>query len=238
MKAAATSDLPLANDPTPVRRIDPAALLAQAQARAGLPVDGMQPPVPMAANQPAPGYPADFAAQAAATRSLAGYAAPAPAAPPQAAPAPLPTPRRAGAGRNESPVTVATTPAGATITFDRDPLLSCTSPCSISLPPGRHAFSVAMAGYRQELRVITVGKTDQSHSINLIAVRGSLLVVAATQGLEVYINGRPSQMRTPAQISLAPGTYQVGVISEGMAFQQQVEVRDGSLTKVDLSRRP
>ncbi len=62
-----------------------------------------------------------------------------PAAPPAAPPA-----KTAPAGATE----IFSSPPGANVVIDNDASLTCTTPCNLSLPPGRHTLVATLDGYR------------------------------------------------------------------------------------------
>jgi serine/threonine protein kinase len=53
-------------------------------------------------------------------------------------------------------VMLRTSPPGASMVLDDSQQLACTSPCSLSVAPGRHTAAATLAGYRQGLRIFRV----------------------------------------------------------------------------------
>jgi serine/threonine-protein kinase len=118
------------------------------------------------------------------------------------------------------------TPTGSTAVFDRNPELSCTAPCSITLPAGRHTFSVKSNGYREAQRIIDIPR-DTGLIVNLEKTAGMLSVTSNPPGLPVSIDGRQEGQKTPASFTLPPGQHRVEVTkgSDKQAFT--VDIHDG-----------
>jgi serine/threonine-protein kinase len=142
---------------------------------------------------------------------------------------PLPSqplrPRTAG---RTAPVSIVTSPAGAAVVLDGQPESLCKSPCSIEAAPGRHALSISLPGYETEQREVVVGNNPQELPlVTLRAPGGTLMLTSAPSGASIVINGRRWNQATPAQITLAPGTYNVTVEKDGRQATRSVDVRNG-----------
>jgi serine/threonine protein kinase len=141
---------------------------------------------------------------------------------------------RTPASPRTAPVTVVTNPPGATVTMDGAD--SCSSPCSIEAAPGKHTFSIRLAGHQTEVREVTVTQNPQDLGlITLRAASGTLMVSSVPSGAAVSINGKRSNHVTPAQIPLAPGSYSITVEKDGRQAAKPVEVRNGAINYVRIT---
>jgi serine/threonine-protein kinase len=157
---------------------------------------------------------------------------PPPSSPPQAAkvePEPPPRPqRRSRPPAEPQPLQMTSSPAGAAATIDGDPALSCHTPCSLELAPGRHTVSLVLPGYQQERREIVI--TDSPQELGYITLRklgGTLMLSSTPPGASITIDGHARTETTPARLDLAPGTYNVTVEKNGMRKTVRVEIRNG-----------
>ena len=164
---------------------------------------------------------------------------PMPAAPQETAAAPeTPTPRDIPSSRPTRPpanapqlVSIISSPSGAIVTMDGRSDATCQTPCSIEATPGRHGFAIRLAGYPEERREVVVGSGPiEIPAILFRAPAGTLMLTSVPSGATVLINGRPTGQNTPAQLSLAPGSYQIGIEKDGRQATQTVEIRNGIST--------
>jgi serine/threonine-protein kinase len=155
----------------------------------------------------------------------AAAAKPAPAATHPAHPAPASASSRTPPG--PQPVTVISSPAGATATLDGRSETACKTPCELDAPPGQHSIYFSMPGYQIERRETTVGNSPlELEAVILHAYAGTLMLSTAPPGATIRINGKDIGRRTPAQLSLAPGTYKVTVEKDGAAKTTDVDIRN------------
>ncbi len=150
-------------------------------------------------------------------------------------PATLPSHGAAGS----QPVSVITSPSGATATLDGRLDQSCVTPCTIDASPGRHTISFTLPGRQIEHRDVTVGSGPlELPAVILRAFNGVLLLSSTPPGASILVNGKPVTETTPAQLSLAPGTYKISVQKNGIQSVSTVEIRNGDtqLLKVTLGQ--
>ncbi|PWU01003.1 MAG: hypothetical protein C5B51_23825 [Terriglobia bacterium] len=128
------------------------------------------------------------------------------------------------------PVTLSSSPSGATATIDGNPELACTTPCSLDATPGRHHVAITMPGYQIEHREVDIGSSAiEVPTIVLRAPGGTLMLTSVPRGASIAVNGQKRAEVTPAEITLAPGTYKITVEKDGKQSTQQVEVQNGKL---------
>jgi serine/threonine protein kinase len=147
------------------------------------------------------------------------------------------TPRRVGSrtAPASQPVTVVSSPAGATATLDGQADVSCTTPCSLDSPPGRHTIAVTLSGYEIEHREVDIGSSPYELPPVVLRPPGSTLYLrSAPSGASISINGRKLSEVTPARIPLPPGTYNVTVEKNGKQSTQSVEVQNGKLNLLTI----
>jgi serine/threonine protein kinase len=138
---------------------------------------------------------------------------------------PAPQPRTAAAPQ---PVMVITSPGGATATLDGRADQACKTPCSLDAAAGRHTIAFTLPGYQIEHRDVTVGSESMElPAVILHAFNGVLMLSSTPPGASILVNGRPVPETTPAQLSLAPGTYKISVQKNGMQAVSTVEIHNG-----------
>jgi serine/threonine protein kinase len=133
------------------------------------------------------------------------------------------------------PVSVMSSPAGATATLDGQVDASCTTPCSLEAAPGRHTVAVTMSGYEIEHREVDIGSSPYELPPVVLRAPGSTLYLRSEpSGASISINGRKRSEVTPARIPLPPGTYNVTVEKNGKQSTQSVEVQNGKLNLLTI----
>jgi serine/threonine protein kinase len=133
-------------------------------------------------------------------------------------------PAQATAG--ERTVQLLTEPPGAHIVIDGNSSLACTTPCMLSLPGGRHTMSTQLDGYRPYPKVINVPQ-DGDQFLKLSKTTGTLSVTSNPPGATIQLNGEVQKQTTPANFTVAPGTYRVRVTRDGVPLDFDVELKDG-----------
>jgi len=137
------------------------------------------------------------------------------------------------------PVMVITSPGGATATLDGHPDQACKTPCSLDAAPGHHTIAFTLPGYQIEHRDVTVGSEPMEQpAVILHAFNGVLMLSSTPTGASILVNGRPVPETTPAQLSLAPGTYKISVQKNGSQSVKTVEIHNGDtqVLKVTLGQ--
>ena len=127
-------------------------------------------------------------------------------------------------------VWVNTNPAGAKVVLDGNLDQSCLTPCMQHSPPGVHHLTISQAGYLNEYREIHVG--DEAQDLPPITLRqpgGTLMITSEPSGASIRINGQLVTEKTPAALTLKPGSYSLTVEKDGATHTQQISVPDGTM---------
>jgi serine/threonine protein kinase len=147
------------------------------------------------------------------------------------------TARPMPAEETTQPVTIITSPAGATATMDGRSDAECRTPCTLDAAPGRHSLAVVLPGHQVEHREFDVGSSPlELPAVVLRAPGGTLLISSVPSGAAILVNGQSTGKTTPAQLTLSPGSYRITVEHDGKQVSQVVQVRSGiSYLKIPLN---
>jgi tRNA A-37 threonylcarbamoyl transferase component Bud32 len=124
-------------------------------------------------------------------------------------------------------VWVTTIPPGARAVLDDNLALACQTPCMLRGAAGLHHLTISEAGYENEYRELHIA--DTALDVPLITLRrpsGTLMLTTNPPGASVRIDGRLTRDVTPAQITLAPGSYLVTVEKDGRSRTQRVDMQE------------
>jgi serine/threonine-protein kinase len=164
---------------------------------------------------------------------------PSPMPPPAATPAEKPPAKPAPAIAVTQPVSIISSPAGATATLDGNPQTACKAPCSLEAARGRHTIAITMPGYQIEHRDVDVESSPvETLPVILRSLGGTLLLASVPAGAAVSVNGRPIPQLTPAEIPLSPGTYTIAIEKGGKQASATVEIRNGAITHQRIVLEP
>lgn len=152
---------------------------------------------------------------------------------PQTPPPPPPPPP------SSATLNVNSNPQGAQVIVNGQ--LVGQTPLTVSVRPGRSEVEVRLRGY---VSYLTTVQPRPGESVNIFATlqpevrNGTLLVNSNVGGAEVWINGARSG-RTPLQLSLREGTYEVVVRAGGYnEFRTSVRVVADQTVRVDARLTP
>jgi serine/threonine protein kinase len=149
---------------------------------------------------------------------------------------PAPPPRTAA---TPQAVMLITSPSGATATLDGHADQACKTPCSLDATAGRHTVSFTLPGYQIDHQDVNVGSGPvEVPAVILHAFNGVLMLSSTPPGASILVNGRPVPETTPAQLSLAPGSYTISVQKNGLHSVKTIEIHNGDtqLLKVTLGQ--
>ncbi len=134
----------------------------------------------------------------------------------------------------EVEVRIRTTPPGATVVLDNDPVRNCKTPCTLPVKAGRHTAAARLAGHRSALRIFQA-PADTDVFMYLAATSGQVQILTSPAGANVQINGDPRRETTPLTLDLPTGKYTVTVTLEGYkSDQQSIEVKDNAFTRLEF----
>jgi serine/threonine-protein kinase len=158
----------------------------------------------------------------------------APATKPATAPAAVR--QEESAGPAEQVVLIRSTPPGARVIVDERPDWGCTTPCSMTLPHGRHSLNAVLQGHQAAMRVFEVPKQSELYLSLARRGGGTLIVKTTPPGATIQINGQARSERTPAMIPLDPGRYKVTVSLAGYKDDDQdIQVREGAMLEANFT---
>jgi serine/threonine-protein kinase len=166
---------------------------------------------------------------------------PSPMPPPATTPVEEPPPAKSApaVAAATQPVSIISSPAGATATLDGNPQKACKAPCSLDAARGRHTISITMPGYQIEHRDVDVESSPvETLPVILRPLGGTLLLASVPAGAAISVNGRPIPQITPAQIPLSPGTYTIAIEKNGKQASATVEIRNGAITHQRIVLEP
>lgn len=121
---------------------------------------------------------------------------------------------------------VDSTPQGAQVQVDGRSDVSYVTPFALTnLQPGQHSITVSKPGYSVDTRAINVTSGNRATVVvHLSQLMATLVVNSNPAGANVYIDGRDTGTKTPAQVSVDKGQHVVlvrkmGYIDETMSSQ-------------------
>jgi hypothetical protein len=133
------------------------------------------------------------------------------------------------------PVTLVTSPAGATAALDGRGDVACTTPCSLEATPGRHSIVFTLTGYQVEHRQVDMGTGPvELPPVVLRSSSGTLLVSSVPAGATILVNGKRVSGTTPAQLALAPGSYEITIEKDGRESTNKVEIGIGEVKSLKI----
>ncbi len=135
----------------------------------------------------------------------------------KAAPAPVVIPGQ---------LAVDSTPQGAQVQIDGQSAANWITPFAwTNLSPGQHTITVSKAGYSTDTRTVTITSANRTSTIvHLSQLMATLVVKSDPAGADVYVDGRDTGAKTPAQVSVDKGQHVVlvrmmGYIDETASMQ-------------------
>lgn len=106
---------------------------------------------------------------------------------------------------------------------------------SVQLNPGYHVIEVTKQGYESDLQRIYIPPSQsKTIQINLLALKGSVLVEVENTYASVFVNGE-LMGTSPCAIPLAEGNYQITLIAPGYRTElRDVRIQSGRQTEIRL----
>ena len=112
---------------------------------------------------------------------------------------------------------VDSTPQGAQVEIDGASDPSWVTPFALTnVQPGQHTITISKAGYASDTRAIHITSGNRAtEQIHLALLMATLVVKSDPPGASVYVDGRDSNAKTPAQVSVEKGQHLVLVRLSG-----------------------
>ena len=121
---------------------------------------------------------------------------------------------------------IESTPAGAQVQLDGQTDASWVTPVALAnLQPGQHSISISKPGYSTDSRTVNVTAGNRATTVvHLAKLMATLVVKSDPPGANIYVDGRDTSTKTPAQVSVDKGQHVVlvrmpGYIDETMNAQ-------------------
>lgn len=130
-----------------------------------------------------------------------------------------------------SDIELLTEPPGAKMVVDNRPDNACTSPCTLSLPNGRHTMEVYLNGYAVAKRIFTV-PDDTSLFVTLAKSMGVLVVTSTPQGATIFVDGK-DYGHTPSTLHLATGSHTLQLVNGPLRHEETVVIQNDAFAARD-----
>ncbi len=118
-------------------------------------------------------------------------------------------------------------PPGAKVVVDNKPDTACTSPCTLSLPNGRHTLEARLNGYDVARRIFTV-PDDNSLFLTLTKNMGTLVVTSSPPGVTIFVDGK-DYGHTPSTLHLPTGTHTLLLVNGALRQEETVDIQNDTL---------
>jgi predicted Ser/Thr protein kinase len=121
-----------------------------------------------------------------------------------------------------SDVEVVSDPPGAMIRIDESSNQTCSAPCSLNLPAGRHTLTAVLNGYGIARKIFQV-PSDSNIFVSLEKSMGVLLVTSTPAGARVAIDGR-TYGQTPVTLHLPIGAHHLTIVDGSRRHDETIEI--------------
>jgi len=116
--------------------------------------------------------------------------------------------------------------------IDNNKSTSCVTPCTMSLPNGRHTAAAELDGYNVGRRVFNI-PDDTSVVAALSRSTGTLVVTSTPPGSQILVDNKPYGV-TPATLHLPAGRHKLVLIDGPMQHEETIEIEGGELQSRSL----
>jgi tRNA A-37 threonylcarbamoyl transferase component Bud32 len=137
----------------------------------------------------------------------------------------IPVPPSNAEGQAPGEVELLSDPPGAQMMVDGNSALTCTTPCTLTLPSGRHTLTAEINGYEMARRIFRV-PTDRSLYLALVKNTGALVVTSVPSGATVFVDGQDAG-HTPVTLHLSLGTHRLVWMYGESQHQETVQIESG-----------
>ncbi len=110
---------------------------------------------------------------------------------------------------------------------------ACETPCNLRLAEDEHTLRLTLANYQDAQQTVQLNIDNQELLVSLSQLRGSVTIESATPA-DILVNGMPAGSPSPAELSLAPGLYRIGVDSAGKIEERMLNVKPGARLKLEF----
>jgi len=125
-------------------------------------------------------------------------------------------------------------PAAASVTIEGS-REQCLTPCTLTLPPGRHLARIALNGHREAIKFVEVPR-DTYITAPLVRQTGTLAVKSNPPGSLIRVNGQEQASKTPTILTLPVGHYKVEISKEGYGKdEQEIDIKDSVITNLEIN---
>jgi hypothetical protein len=156
-------------------------------------------------------------------------------APKETVPQVAAAPRRPPALPSEATFHLTTAPAGAEAVFDSSQ--KCTTPCTVTLPNGRHTFVAHKVGFREAHRIFEIPQ-DSGLIVDLIRATGMLSLTSQPSGCSIVVDGQEQAQKTPASLMLGVGQHRIQVLQGTRREEFMIDIRDGAIVNRAVELTP
>lgn len=154
---------------------------------------------------------------------------------------------------------ISSDPDGAWVEIDGKKIDACETgtPCTVEgIPSGPHSVKVSKGGYVDGYKNvnITTDVVDKIHfdlalegggtvdtlptvKVDTVAEEGLLTVKTNPSGLVAYINGKQVAEPTPCTLQVVEGFRYVKIYYKGVAFEEHVDVKPNTVTKIFIDAK-
>jgi serine/threonine protein kinase len=129
-------------------------------------------------------------------------------------------------GPGISDVDLVSEPPGAKLVVDSRADATCTAPCTMSLPAGRHTLTAELNGYTVARRIFNIPETNRL-IISLTGNDGTLLVTSSPSGSTIFVDGK-SFGSTPATLHLPAGLHTLLLLNGSHQHEETVNIQPES----------
>ncbi len=131
---------------------------------------------------------------------------------------------------------VTTEPAGARVALDDRPDPLCQTPCDIRTDAGSYTVRLALTGYKEEERKISVqARMPNELAVPMSAVRGSV-IIEAPPGSVLKIDGTLTTASAPAEFALLPGLHSISADIGPVRRERALMVQPGARLRLQLKQ--
>lgn len=139
---------------------------------------------------------------------------------PEVTPVPEPKPAPSKAA-NLVKVEFQSRPEGAMVNLSQPGIAPCKTSCTVELRPGLQTATLTLPGFRPVIRTWEVSKSQALVAVDLEPLMGTAFISTAPDSALIEVDGKMTQLHTPAKLALPPGDYVVSIWDGNIRVRQQ-----------------